>query len=88
MPCLFFIFVKIPSTMTYTMAEEKADEIIALYKQHGNDIYFGEAVTQLQHACQAAHRAHTEGYPDDIQLAAILSSSSLSKPFRDVFLAQ
>jgi 2-amino-1-hydroxyethylphosphonate dioxygenase (glycine-forming) len=51
---------------------QKADQIIALYEQHGSDIYFGEAVTQLQHASQAAHQAHTEGYADDIQLAAFL----------------
>ncbi len=58
--------------MIATQIEQKADEIIALYKQHGNDAYYGEPVTQLQHACQAATWAHTEGYADEIQLAAFL----------------
>lgn len=52
--------------------EEKADAIIALFQQHGGDAYYGEPVTQLQHACQAATWARTEGYADDIQLAAFL----------------
>ena len=52
--------------------EQKADEIIALFQKYGSDAYYGEPVTQLQHACQAATWAHTEGYADDIQLAAFL----------------
>ena len=52
--------------------EETADEIIALYTEHGHDIYFGEHVTQLQHALQASEKAEKEGFETDIQLAAFL----------------
>ena len=52
--------------------ENTADEIIALYTEHGHDIYFGEHVTQLQHALQASEKAQKEGFETDIQLAAFL----------------
>jgi 2-amino-1-hydroxyethylphosphonate dioxygenase (glycine-forming) len=58
--------------MTLSEIEKKADDIIALFQKQGEEIYFGEPVTQLQHACQAASWAYTEGYADDIQLAAFL----------------
>ncbi len=49
-----------------------AEEICALYAAHGDDIYFGEAITQRQHAEQAANAANTEGYDDEVQIAALL----------------
>ena len=48
-----------------------ADEIIALYRTHGQDNY-GEDLTQLQHAWQTASLARRAGYDDTVYLAAFL----------------
>ena len=37
------------------------DEISSLFHRHGGGAYFGEAVTQLDHALQAAHFAAADG---------------------------
>jgi 2-amino-1-hydroxyethylphosphonate dioxygenase (glycine-forming) len=55
-----------------TTIEKTADHIIKLYEQYGNDAYFGEAVTQLQHACQAYEAAVNEGFDTDVQVVAFL----------------
>src|SRR5450631_2366357 len=48
------------------------DEILALFSRHGGGAYFGEAVTQIEHALQAAHFAAADGAPDELVLAALL----------------
>ncbi len=48
------------------------DEIFSLFENYGHEQYFGEPVTQLQHACQAAEFANTEGYDDEVVIAALL----------------
>jgi len=48
------------------------DEINALFARHGGGAYFGEAVTQLEHALQAAHFADQDGAPQELVLAALL----------------
>jgi 2-amino-1-hydroxyethylphosphonate dioxygenase (glycine-forming) len=55
-----------------TAIEKTADIIIKHYEQHGNDAYFGESVTQLQHASQAYEAAVNEGFDADVQVAAFL----------------
>lgn len=49
-----------------------ASEIIALYEKHGGNEYYGEAVTQLQHACQSAELAIQQGFDEEMILAAFL----------------
>lgn len=49
-----------------------AEQICTLFEAHGDDIYFGEAVTQRQHAEQAVFAANTEGYDEEVQIAALL----------------
>ncbi len=49
-----------------------ADHVMALYYSHGNEIYFGENVTQLQHALQCAQCAMHEGEDEETILAAFL----------------
>ncbi len=49
-----------------------ADEIISLYKKYGDNEYYGEAVTQLQHACQSAELAQQAGCDVEMILAAFL----------------
>ena len=40
------------------------DEIVALFGEGGSGAYFGERVTQLQHALQSAHCA-VQAHADD-----------------------
>lgn len=49
-----------------------ADEIIELYQKHGGNEYYGEPVTQLQHACQSAELAKQQGCDEEMILAAFL----------------
>lgn len=48
------------------------EEILALYQRGGNDAYFGEDVTQLQHALQAAASAVEARADDELVVAALL----------------
>lgn len=45
------------TNMTTVQARAIADEIIALYEQHGGSAYAGEKVSQLEHMVQAAQLA-------------------------------
>jgi len=58
--------------MEQVKAVQTANEIIDLYKKHGADAYFGEPVTQLQHAFQSAALAKEQGCDDEMLLAAFL----------------
>jgi phosphonate degradation associated HDIG domain protein len=50
-----------------------ADEVIQLMKQRGNAAYFGEPISQLEHALQAAcHATRATGSPRELVLAALL----------------
>lgn len=46
------------------------DEVFSLYRQFGNADYIGEPVSQLEHMSQSAVLAQTEGYDDEVVLAA------------------
>lgn len=48
------------------------DDILALFGRRGGGAYFGEAVTQAEHALQAAHFAAADGGSDALVLAALL----------------
>ncbi len=58
------------------MQKEKAiqfaDEIIQLYQKHGGNEYYGEPVTQLQHAFQSAELARQQECDEEMVLAAFL----------------
>ena len=49
-----------------------SDEIIQVFEQRGGAAYFGEPVSQLEHALQAAHHAEKENAPDWLVVAALL----------------
>jgi phosphonate degradation associated HDIG domain protein len=49
-----------------------ADEISIIFSEKGSSSYFGEPVSQLEHALQAAHFASREQAPDRLVLAALL----------------
>ncbi len=51
---------------------ECVDEIFALFAGHGKAAYFGEDVSQEEHALQAAHFAAREGAPESLVVAALL----------------
>jgi len=48
------------------------DEIIELFALRGGDVYFGESVSQLEHALQTAFQAEQEGASDTLIGAALL----------------
>jgi gamma-butyrobetaine dioxygenase len=48
------------------------DEIMRLFAERGTSAYHGEAVSQAEHALQAAALAVQEGAPDDLIVAALL----------------
>lgn len=58
--------------MEKVRAIQIADEIISLYEKYGGNEYYGEAVTQLQHACQSAELAQQGGCDVEMILAAFL----------------
>ena len=45
-------------------------EVFGLYEQHGAADYIGEPVSQIEHMSQAAQLAMTEGFDDEVVLAA------------------
>jgi phosphonate degradation associated HDIG domain protein len=49
-----------------------ADKIIGLYLTKGNSNYAGEAISQLEHACQSAQYAELDGNDVEVILAAFL----------------
>ncbi len=48
------------------------ETILGLFAEHGDDAYFGENVSQLEHALQAAQLAVEDGAPDSLVVAALL----------------
>jgi [1-hydroxy-2-(trimethylamino)ethyl]phosphonate dioxygenase len=48
------------------------DQIISLFRQRGDAMYGGEAVTQTEHALQTAHLAERSGSPSTLIAAALL----------------
>jgi len=50
--------------------EAIVNEVFALYEKFGDEDYIGEPVSQLEHMSQAAALAQSEGYDDEVVLAA------------------
>ena len=50
--------------------EENVNEIFELYQKYGDEDYIGEPVSQVEHMCQAAELAESEGYQEEVILAA------------------
>ncbi len=57
-------------TKTNQGPEETAEFIINLYHQFGDEDYIGEPVSQVEHMCQCAQLAESEGYDEEVVLAA------------------
>ncbi len=51
--------------------EARVNEVFILFEKHGNADYIGEAISQLEHACQAAQLAEKEGFSEEVILAAL-----------------
>ena len=49
-----------------------SEEIFSLFREGGADAYFGERVTQEEHALQSAALARNSGAPDSLVVAALL----------------
>lgn len=54
------------------IAIESLDALSDLYRGHGQSLYGGEAVSQLQHALQSAHAAEARGAVPSLIVAALL----------------
>jgi phosphonate degradation associated HDIG domain protein len=50
--------------------EEKLDLIFGLYQQYGQEDYIGEPVSQIEHMCQSAQLAESQGFDEEVILAA------------------
>jgi phosphonate degradation associated HDIG domain protein len=48
------------------------DEIFQIFEHRGDEAYFGEPVSQKEHALQAARQAEQEGAPPSLVVAALL----------------
>ncbi|MBS1708149.1 MAG: HD domain-containing protein [Armatimonadetes bacterium] len=48
------------------------DQIVDLLENHGGDLYFGEQVTEKEHALQAAYFAEKDGAKPELVAAALL----------------
>jgi len=53
------------------MPQQAVNDVFALFEQHGRADYIGEAISQLEHACQAAQMAEAEGFDEEVILAAL-----------------
>ena len=53
-------------------AEETLTEIRLLFEQYGTEPYYGEDVSQFEHAAQSAELARRDGYDAEVQIAAFL----------------
>jgi len=56
--------------MVQMQIQQTVDEVIALYKNFGNEDYIGEPVSQIEHMCQCAQLAEASGADDEVILAA------------------
>lgn len=51
---------------------EISDRIVEIFEARGGEAYFGEPVSQLEHALEAAHFAASDDAPDWLVVAALL----------------
>ncbi|TNF26752.1 MAG: HD domain-containing protein [Bacteroidetes bacterium] len=51
--------------------EVRVEEVFSLFDRFGNADYIGEAISQLEHGCQAAQCAEKEGFSEEVILAAL-----------------
>lgn len=58
--------------MNHLQAAEIADRILTMFSDYGGQEYAGEKVTQLEHMYQAGELALSQGYDDEVILAAFL----------------
>jgi phosphonate degradation associated HDIG domain protein len=54
------------------MVMNVVDEIFRIFENRGDEAYFGEPVSQKEHALQAAHQAEQEGATQSLVVAALL----------------
>ncbi len=48
------------------------NEIRELFDKYGREPYYGEAVSQFEHAAQTAELARRDGFNEEVQIAAFL----------------
>ncbi|MCF8256635.1 MAG: HDIG domain-containing protein [Flavobacteriales bacterium] len=53
------------------LVAQTVDAVFGLLERFGDADYIGEAISQMEHACQAAQMAEAEGFDDEVILAAL-----------------
>jgi len=61
-----------PVACSATSAEDVADAVTEFFARSGGELYFGESVTQREHALQCASLAERAGAPEALVIAALL----------------
>ncbi len=51
---------------------QRVEEILQMFQARGREAYFGESVSQAEHALQAAHLAESAGAPEPLIIASLL----------------
>ncbi len=59
------------------------NEVFDLYRKYGKEDYIGEPVSQIEHMCQAGQLAISEGYQDEVVLAAFFHDIGHLLDFKD-----
>jgi len=54
------------------LGQPTVEKIATMFREHGASMYAGEAVTQLEHALQAAYQAENQQAPQTLVVAAVL----------------
>lgn len=65
------IFENKTSDMDTRSIEARVEEIFDLIEKYGRADYIGEAISQIEHAAQAAQLAEEQGYDEEIILGAL-----------------
>lgn len=59
-----------PFSFSHLSLSDRVQVVFDLYHNHGSQDYIGEPVSTLEHMCQTAQLAESEGYDEDVILAA------------------
>ncbi|WP_247236265.1 HD domain-containing protein [Telluribacter sp. SYSU D00476] len=63
--------------------DDTLHDLRGLFEQFGREPYYGEEVSQFEHAAQAAELARKAGYDEEVQLAAFLHDIGHMLPVDD-----
>jgi phosphonate degradation associated HDIG domain protein len=71
-PCWYYFAIRRPGCHEAGEDMNLIDRIFTLFREKGNGAYFGEAVTETEHALQCAYLAEQSGATPELVAAALL----------------